>query len=70
MLITAKNLLPNLIKEKHGTVYSFLSKSDFAKDHNIQRSIKSDSHSNKESHRSFSINVSQPRSEQTDIGLL
>ncbi len=32
MLITAKNLLPNLIKEKHGTVYSFLSKSDFTKD--------------------------------------
>jgi len=29
-----------------------------------QRSIKSDSHSSKESQRSFSISVSQPRSEQ------
>jgi len=32
-----------------------------------QRSVKSDSHSSKESHRSFSISVSQPRSEQTDM---
>ncbi len=67
MLITAKKLLPSLIKEKHSTIHSFLSKSDFAENRNIQRSIKSYSHSSEESHRSFSISVSQPRSQQSDI---
>ncbi len=62
MLITAKKLLTNLIKEQHGTTHTFLSKSDFIESHNI----KSSSHSSQESQPSRSISVSQSRSEQSD----
>jgi hypothetical protein len=61
ILITAKKLLPTLIKEKHGTVHTFLAKSDFVEDHNTQVSDKSYLYSSKESHRSFNNNVSQLR---------
>ena len=59
MLITAKKLLPKLIKKEHGTIHSFLSKSDIVQDKSIQNTEKLYSHSSKESYRS------QSRSQQS-----
>ncbi len=66
MLITAKKLLPKLIKEKHGTIHLFISQSNLVGNHNVQKSIESYPHSSKESQRSFDSEESQPRSEQSD----
>jgi hypothetical protein len=66
MLITAKKLLPKLIKEKHGTIHPFLSQSNMVGNHNVQESIESYPHSSRESQRSSAIGESQPRSEESD----
>ena len=65
MLIAEKKLLPNLIKQKHETIHSFLSQSGFLQNHDVQELMKSHSHSSKESQQSFSTAESHKRSEQT-----
>jgi hypothetical protein len=67
MLVTAKKLLSNLIKRKHVTIHSLLSKSKLIENRTIRSPEEPYLPSNNASHQSFgSSNASQIYSQQTD----